>query len=537
MSKNNMPKQRQKTAPQPRAAAVRPAKAPRRPWMIPVVPVFFVMMWAWAALYYGDVLRMCRENSFWVPSTSQMAFILEQKNGAVWYVGRMLLQLFRYPWLGGAVLSLMLSFSAWLVNYILCLPGRLRFLGYMLPLAYVGVVSYQGLDVYFETETGRLMGIPALVLGVLCLLALVRMLLLRGKAVPALVTIPRDETPWQNRMQLVLCALVLAATVGFVQWQRPYMRVIHKMMVQVIDQDWQGTMETARKHAEQSNRPMAAFYAVGLVHTDQQCDRLYDIRLDYDSLYVHGWDGSHNNGNNVYIEDCSYHAGLIQTAYHTGMERMVMDGPSVHNMELMVKCALMRSEWQLARKYLRILQDVPFEKPFCEKYRPMLYAADKVNADSEMAHIRLTEPIHDSFENWYQQPVFMGYNLKLYEGRSMNALQSSLAVCLYTKVMPDFMARLQPLAGGTLPENIADGVLLMTNKNPKLETMFKGLELRAGRLQNFMQNVKPYMSDRPGNARMLFDRYKGYYPYYYFFGNLKATKKRETTQSSNSGVN
>ena len=46
------------------------------------------------------------------------------------------------------------------------------------------------------------------------------------------------------------------------------------------------------------------------------------------------------------------------------------------------------------------------------------------------------------------------------------------------------------------------------------------------------------MSDRPGHAYELFGKYKGYYPYYYFFGNLKATKKGYTGQvTSNSGVN
>ena len=52
-----------------------------------------------------------------------------------------------------------------------------------------------------------------------------------------------------------------------------------------------------------------------------------------------------------------------------------------------------------------------------------------------------------------------------------------------------------------------------------------------------MSEVQPYMKDRPGNARKLFEKYKGYYPYYYFFGNLKATKKKTTTSTSNSGVN
>jgi hypothetical protein len=78
----------------------------------------------------------------------------------------------------------------------------------------------------------------------------------------------------------------------------------------------------------------------------------------------------------------------------------------------------------------------------------------------------------------------------------------------------------------------------MTNKYPELEKMFNGLDFRATRLGGFMQEIQPYLKDRPGFAKELFPKYKGYYPYYYFFGNLKATKKREPQQqTSNSGVN
>ena len=62
--------------------------------------------------------------------------------------------------------------------------------------------------------------------------------------------------------------------------------------------------------------------------------------------------------------------------------------------------------------------------------------------------------------------------------------------------------------------------------------------MRSMRLENFVQNIQPYLKDRPGNAYKLFENYKGYYPYYYFFGNLKATKKGYTGESKEkSGVN
>ena len=217
---------------------------------------------------------------------------------------------------------------------------------------------------------------------------------------------------------------------------------------------------------------------------------------------------------------------------------MVMTGPTVRLLKLLVKCAVMRNEKDLADKYLRILSDVPFEKGFCSKYAAMNNNIELTSKDPEMARIRMTEPIHDSFENFYQQPVFMGYNLALVEGRSMEALQNSLCVCLYTKLMPQFTERLQPVYGTTPPDIIADGVLLASSKYPGLDSHFPGLQNRTSKLQLFMEHVRPFIKDRPGNAYKLFDKYKGYYPYYYYFGNLKATKKGYTNaNTSNSGVN
>ncbi len=522
--------------------ATRPAsqpakKEPRKPLIFPILPLFFLMVWMWAAFYYGDVLRTAREQSFWVADTAQMKFILDQSYGMLWYVGRLALQLFRYPMLGGLLFAAILAVGSWLLGYSMRLSARWRWIQYIPALAYIGYMSYEGLDLFFEAETGRIMGIPLLAFGILAIWGgIIRSF--SKKPTPALCTLPKDEQPKQNYVQLGVCALGLVGCVVFTQWHRPYVPVITRLMVGQVNQDWEDIQKTARANAELSHRAIAAYYAMALVQTDQIGERVYDIRMDYDSLHIHGWDKKINNGNNLYIPEGSFYAGLVETCYHYAFEKLVMDGPCVHGLELLTKCALMRSEWALAEKYIRILKQVPFEGAFCEKYGAMIGNPKLVNADPEMLCIRQLEPLRDSFENLYQQPVFMGYNLRLYEGRTVNALKNSLAVCLYTKLMPDFAARLQPIAGSTPPENFADGVLLATNKFPQLEQMFGKQDLRATRLGGFIQEVQPYMKDRAKYAKELFPKYKGYYPYYYFFGNLKATKKREPEkQTSNSGVN
>ena len=524
---------------QPRKAVKQEVKAaPRKKRVLPILHIFFVLSWLWAAWYYGSVFHISREYSFWVADTRIMEYILSQPYGILRYIGRAMLQLYKYPWLGGLLMALILTVGSWLVGYCMRLRASWRAIQYLPALLYMAVVTYKGLDIFFEARTGFIFGIPFLVLVVLCIWAVIIRSFSR-KPAPAFISLPKDETPRQNGLQLLVIAVCMAAIIGFDQWQRPYVRVICGLLQMEYKQDWAGVQKLARANATMSNRPMACSYAISLVQTGQVAERLFEIRMDYDSLYVHGLDGRHNNASALYVPEGNYYGGFIESSQHACMEQMVMTGPTVRLLKLQTKCALMREEWNLAEKYLAVLRQVPFEGAFCEKYGKMVRHTDLVNADKEMALIRLTEPLHDSYESQYQQPLFMGYNLLLFEGRSPQALINSLIVCLYTKLMPQFVERLEPLVGSTPPSSIImDGILLAENKNPGLSQNFTGLNFRQPQMQTFFRNTQPYMQDRPKYAYELFPKYKGYYPYYYFFGNLKATKKGYTSlSSSSSGVN
>lgn len=510
----------------------------RKRWVVPVLPVLFLATYLWAAWYYGDVFRMARERSFWVASSEQMQFLLCQEFGGLWYIGRMMLNLFRYPWLGALIPATLITWGTWCFGYGIRLTAKWRWLQYIPAGAYMAMVAHEGVNTFYENEPGTILGIPFCITMILTIWA-VMIASFSHKKMPALIRIPKDETPCNNRMQLLALVVVIAAQATVTEVLRPYTRVIAKMNVSMLNSDWQGIIKTARENADLSYRPIAAAYAVALVNTNQICERLYDIRLDYDELYLHGRNSRKPvHALTLYQEDCDYYGGFIQTCIHHAMERVTMIGPNIHSLELLTKCALMTGEWEVAKKYLRILRDVPFEGEFVEKYTAYLYKPEVVNADKEMAFIRQLEPINDSFENTYQQPVFLGYNAALTEGRSRNALLNSLAVCMYSKAMPAFMMRTQPLEGTVPPENVADALCLMSSKDPNIMQRFSGLEYRHQKLATNIGTMKPYMKDRPKYARELFPSFKGYYPYYYFFGNLKATRKSQKNEgSSTAGVN
>ncbi len=509
-----------------------------RHWRIPAMMVLFLAVWAWAALYYAPVLRITREYSFWAPDSTLMYYESGRPWGQLWCLGLMLLQLYRWPIVGGALTALMITASTHLTAYCLRLKGWWRLLQYIPATLYLGYITFIGYNLYFEAETGMLMGIPATYLIVITVLSVIIRSFSHSHHIPSPWQEAKNEAPKLYRSHIFMALVPVLVAIGITHWMRPYVRVTAQMQCQMIEQDWKAMAETARKNGELSYRPIAAYYAIATVMRGEQGSRMFDIRMDYDDPYIHGFNGTGNNATNYYLMDCDLAAGLVQTAIHHGVEQMTMNGPSIRTLKVLTKCALLTGEWEVAKKYLRILEHVPFEGDFVHKYRAMVGNEKLVNADPEFKMIRLTEPVRDLMENSFVQPVFLGYNAALLEGRSINALWNSLTVQLYTKTMPQFIERCGPLQGTALPSTYAQALAILSSKQPQLLQQFPDIAIHQQRLSTFINHVKPLMSDRPGNAPKLYEKYKGYYPYYYFFGNLKATRKKsDAPASSNSGVN
>ena len=193
------------------------ASSQRKRQPLPVLPIFFVLTWLWAAWYYGSVFHISREYSFWVPDTRIMEFILSQSYGILRYIGRAMLQLYRFPWLGGLFMALMLTAGSWLTGYCMRLRPSWRSLQYLPALFYIAVVTWHGLDIFFEARTGLIFGIPFAALVVLCIWGMMIKSFSR-KPAPTLIGIPMDETPRQNGIQFAVIAICLAAIIGFDMW-------------------------------------------------------------------------------------------------------------------------------------------------------------------------------------------------------------------------------------------------------------------------------------------------------------------------------
>lgn len=559
--------------------------------------VLFVAVWLWAAFFYGPVLRVAREFSFWAPDDTLMYFMQGRPWGGLWLTGRALLMLYRWPVAGALLTALMVTLTTHLLGYCLRLKGWWKLLQYLPALLYLGLTAYAGFDLFFEGETGIFMGVAALCTLVMAVLALIIRSFSRKpfrwpwQAETWAENVPIRQRNAQIGMMLAAALLPVACAMLITQTLRRDVRVVTRMQCELLAleqeseptgymQRWASMQDIARANTELSTRAIAAYYAMATVMRGEQGSRMFDIRLEYDDPWLHGFSRGSlasifpeageaadslspktsvlqriassfgSSAQNYYMPECDYHAGLAQTAIHHAMEEMTMNGPALRTLKLLTKCALLKGEWQVAEKYLRILQRVPFEGDFVRKYSAMVHHPEKVGEDLEMKTVRLTEPVSNPFENVFIQPVFLGYNAALTEGRSINALWNSLSVQLYTKSMPNFINRVTAQQGTPLPETYAQALCIYGVKHPEVLQHFPEAKMEDSRFADFIQDIKDQVKDENGKdirrerGPELFKKYhkslngRGYYPLYYYFGNLKATKKTSgSNNSSNGGVN
>ena len=577
------------------------AAKPSRLWSLlrntPPLVVMFIAVWLWAAFFYGPVLRVAREFSFWAPDDTVMYFMQGRTWGGLWIAGRALLMLYRWPVLGGLLTALMVTLTTHLLGYCLRLRGWWKLLQYLPALLYLGLTAYAGFDLFFQAEPGIFMGVPALCTLVTAVTALIIRSFSR-KPFPWLWQPERWADDVSPRKRNALTATMLAAALLPVvaatlvtQTLRRDVRVVTRMQCELLTleqtgeatdymQHWANMQDIARSNTSLSTRTIAAYYAMATVMRGEQGSRMFDIRMEYDDPWMHGFSkgslssllpsaeemndsiankstvlrkiasGVGSASNNYYTPECDYHAGLVQTAIHHAMEEMTMNGPTLRTLKLLTKCALLKGEREVARKYLRILREVPFEGDFVRKYSAMAEHPEKADEDLEFKTVRLTEPVRNGFENVFVQPVFLGYNAALTEGKSVNALWNSLTVQIYTKNMPNFIDRVMSLQNTTLPESYAQALCIYGVKHPEVVKHFPGAEMETVPFNAFVQDIKGHVKDENGKdirkeeAYGLFRKYhkelggRGYYPLYYYFGNLKATKKKPTTSApSQGGVN
>ncbi|MGN0086786.1 MAG: DUF6057 family protein [Alloprevotella sp.] len=441
-------------------------------------------------LVVGDLLERTQQESFVTANAEQMSFLTGQAGGYVYLAGRWALTLCKCKWGGGLLLTLLLVGTACLWRKILGLPKALKGWAYIVPALCCAWLVGQGTNLYYKAEPSMLVLVPmGLLLASLVVYGL-RRCLLRGRG-------DRSQAP-VGRRAAVVALLVPVVLAGGGSWAtlRYAENDLVAARVQLLCEraDWDGIIRSVEA-ARRPNRTMAAFYAIALVQDGSLLENCYNIPYDYpDPGYHKCRDG--NSEYALFEPECNFYAGLYNSAARAAMERYVMDSPNIRQLKTMTLAAVMNEEKALALKYLRVLEDVPFEGKFVEKYRPMALNPALINEDPTLAAVKRLYPQESHFEQQYRQPAFLGYNVGLMAG-SDQTLVTSIAACLYSKDLNAFMMRapiyLQKHPTG-VPATVAQALLIASLHRPEVEQQYASVIQPYGSMASaFMQEVKPLL--------------------------------------------
>lgn len=323
-----------------------------------------------------------------------------------------------------------------------------------------------------------------------------------------------------------------AAQLGWIMWRgvnlyyknEPSLFIIIALAVLAVVAvlalvSWLITRKLAK--AELPARAVAAYYAAALEESDQLLEGQYDIPYDFPKLKLDSLDGNEEYG--LFESDCNYHAGLLNAGYRCAMDKVVMGGPRLFYYKRMAVCALLMGEKALCRKYLTLIDQMPLEGAFVEKYWAMLDNPALMKDDAELQHVLSLDPREERFEQNYQQPLFLGYNIGLNSGTDATLITSA-AACLYSKDLQSFLARAQILAqkGASFPSAMQQALAILNVKNHGLLQQFPQVgQFVPGEISSFYMDAKPYMGkkNRLKLRHELRERWLGTYVYYYYTEN------------------
>lgn len=517
----------------------------------------FILIFIFCSFIYGDVFTRAQQDSFFTFDATSMKFLTDQNLGYVYWGGRFFLIAFKNMWTGALLLSLILTGTAYFLASAMSLSLRLRGLSFLVPFLILGWMVWRGTSIYYKNEPSLIVLVP---LGVLLLSAILA-------GVSALLRKKTDSYPLckvsilsPGNISIVLSSIILySCTLIFNQNEI----LTARMQNSILREDFNSLVEDGLR-ARRPSRAVAAYYAIGLIQTDQLYDRLFQIPFNFpETTRLDKKDGNEEYG--IFLADCNFFTGLLNPSYHMALEHIVMNGPRLYYLKRMAICSVMKGEKELSRKYMKIIESNPFEKSFVNKYSPMTDRPELAKKDPVLSRIYGLEPLENRFEQNYRAPTFLGYNIGLRSGREA-ALIPSIMACLYSKDLPNAMERtLQLRRNGTpLSPALQQAIVIFGQKQPGIFQHFPELAPGAGGrfgngseffLRDFFNDVQTYYREKYNDTadwkqRMttdlkngipadLLDRLKekwlGNYVFYYYCQNIRPKKQESSTH--NSGVN
>lgn len=505
-----------------------------------VYGIGFLLLAVFCGFTYGDVFHQIAMQDFVCSDAEAMTFVRRLACGNLFWAARYVLLVFRSQWLGALLMAALLTLTAWLFDRVV--PRRLTAMhgiGFVPVLGLLSWFVYRGYNLFLRCEISTF---------VVYTMALFLVSLLVG--IVGCIVHRRAEAPVQGKT-VAWAALLGVLLYGGLTWQAfvpgENVRKSCQMQNLMAEEEWEAMAEVGRS-CHNPSRSVAALYVIALVQQNCLLQHVFDIPYNYPKIELDDIGGNDEGIN--YIADCNFYAGLSNSAYHTSMENHVMIGPRLTAFKRMALCAILNDEPELARRYMTLINKVPFEGDFAERYTPYIGHPESLAREPMFANILQLSPREDRFEQNYRQPIFLGYNVGLLSG-SDATLVTSVATCMYSKDLNNLLLRTNFLQQKvqTLPLAVQQSIAVASLKRDGLLDQYpsvKSNQMLMPELRRFIADAQPYLQRqktvandeerdalRREMAEGLREDWLGTYYYYYYCGNIDQTVKKTESHGVN----
>lgn len=267
----------------------------------------------------------------------------------------------------------------------------------------------------------------------------------------------------------------------------------------VFSEKWNEAIEF---HEKKPSRNLIGqyFYNIALSETDQLCERLFTGSQDFaaGSLVLPWGDDHLDRGAYFY-----YSVGLINEAHRWAYEEMVVYGYRPQNIKLLAKTSLINGDYEMARKYLRILKKTVYYRNWAEKYENMADNPELIRTDPDLSAKTALLPKTNFFIQ-FNEPQ---NNIPLIlEGQPDNrkAIEYYMAGLLLTKkveIIVNNVKSLSPSGFDHIPRNIEEAVLIYYNSTKTVPDL-GGLMINPATQDRFNQYFASYVNARKNPATL-----------------------------------
>lgn len=343
------------------------------------IVAFVIVAYILLPIMNAPYLYALQEHSLFVTGHTFMEETVKHHGGWLVWISCYLTQFFYYPWLGSSIIIAM-----WVATYFVCIKGFMLNDKWawtaILPLTFrlYDLLSL-GYWLYYAKEPGYAFESTVTMLLVACLGSIL-------------------VYPLRRFAKNQIVSMVIATIIPFLlpSWRHydnfgttmldTNFRKELKMYRAINECQWEKALAEAPLCKDEKTKDptnlMVIMKNIALMNTDQTLDKMYEYNncgvlptKTADSLNV---SMSRQAGPLVYLR-----YGMVNYAYRWAMENSVRGYQNVDNLKIMIRCAVLNQEWEVAMKYITILKGTTFHKSWAKTWEIYVHDGQLFSLDEE----------------------------------------------------------------------------------------------------------------------------------------------------------